>query len=153
MGSWAPYDAHVNRLTVAIGALLLASLSCNGGLQDTPIARHRGGLSGNDAEMTGQLVLEDGCLLLIDEFEARWLPLFPKAATWDDQNQEVRLEGTRLAVGSRVGLGGGVAFEDLETEDAAAELADIPWSDPPGAQCRFYGAWWVGRPRALGPDP
>ena len=78
---------------------------------DIPFATwHREGGPGFalGASCGGRLVLIEGCLYIGDSRgPGRTLPVFPDAATWDEETQTIELDGNKAAVGEAVALGGG----------------------------------------------
>lgn len=74
------------------------------------------------AQVLGTLKLADGCLMV--EFEGHEYPLvLPDVAVWDEQAQEVAIEGRTYAMGDEVSWGG-----------AYGPRGDVPESCPLDAE-------------------
>lgn len=63
---------------------------------------------GPGALLEGRLMLEDGCLYVLEtHFGDRWLPAFPADAHWDEATRTLSLDGRSVTAGEEVRLGGG----------------------------------------------
>lgn len=78
------------------------------------------------AQVLGTLKLANGCLMV--EFEGHEYPLvLPDVATWDEQTEEVTIEGRAYAMGDDVAWGGGYGpgAEVPDTCPTGAEAARV----------------------------
>lgn len=85
---------------------------------DGPVAYQAGGPNGEEAEVGGILVLDDGCLYLDTGLARRSAVLWPNGTRWDPATRSVvMIDGVQAPLGSRLVGGGG--YGDLSEPDAA----------------------------------
>ena len=63
-----------------------------------------------EADLKGELVLEDDCIRVIDENDTSYLPIWPKHFKLNVNDQDIRISdnsGASLSVGEEVYIGGG----------------------------------------------
>lgn len=85
---------------------------------------------GDGALLEGTVTVTDGCLLIVDDLDQTWLPIFQRPrTTWDGTT--VTYNGTPYRDGSHIRLGGG-GVDDAGSADYA----------PDG--CEFDYAFYVG---------
>lgn len=77
---------------------------------------------GNDGRLEGNLWVSETCLIVVDELDQRWLPIFQRPrTTWDGNT--LTYNGKSYADGSTISLrGGGV---DVEMADYAPYPCDF----------------------------
>ena len=104
-----------------------------------PVAIHSGTWSEDDGAITGTLVEEDGCLVIVTAGQ-RMLPAFADdRVTWDPPSHTLRVHGVEFRSGTVVRLGGG-----------GGSRHDLPpgtsWVNAPPDSCRYDTIWFVQPP-------
>jgi len=117
-------------IVVAAAVLLMASCGLDGA--DEGLATYkRTGSGGHAALLSGTLTLTDGCLYVVDEFGASWVPVFPRG--------EARLRDGELTYANRTVPIGQVA--ELGGGQFSGTNPDVDWEVPEG--CRTEQMWIV----------
>jgi len=107
-------------------------------IAESPLVLHTWNEAGFGADLSGRLVLEDGCLYIVsDDSGGRWLPSWPYPGTdWD--GTAVVSEGAVIPLGELAVFGGG------EGDLTEANVEGLDWVNPPDPACLTTGkAWWV----------
>lgn len=128
--------------TLAVLTFLAGVARCGDqplGRETGPLALYRGEPSGDEALLSGSLVLESECLYIQTVGGGavqRYLVVFSDRGTrWDAGQQTVRRTGANaLRVGARVSLGGGEMFGG----------GGIAWAVPPKDGCDQRFIWVAG---------
>lgn len=110
---WLPYDPDMRTYLALAATAVLVLAGCGAEPEKAPldapipfVTHHVDKDAGMPAaEVRGTLVLPDGCLMV--DLEGDVYPLvLPDVATWDEQAQEVTIDGRTFAVGDEVSWGG-----------------------------------------------
>ena len=104
------------KLLAIIAAICAAALSgCSGGV-DGPVVGGNRSLSGEDAAVSGEVVIEGRCLYLrIPDTDQRFPVVWPHGTSWDDSDSAIVLsDGTLIREGDVVSGGGGYHSEDFD---------------------------------------
>ena len=131
-------------VTLAVAALVLG-LACNDD-DDTapdlvaPVAIHDSTWNYDDALLSGALVEEDGCLVVVAA-DHRILPAFPDdGVIWDPPSHVLTVKGVQFRPGTEVHFGG-------SQSSASRQLpADLHWVNAPADTCRYDTIWLAGPP-------
>lgn len=93
---------------------------------------------GQQALLVGQLVLERGCLYVVNTRGERWIPVFRSpGTTWSTVLQTIETSsGDKFQVGRAIRLAGGVS-------------SPVSWVRPPAANCLGPSYWLVTEPFKL----
>jgi hypothetical protein len=131
-----PKAVHYSSAVVAF-ALMMGG--CNSTAIDYgPLAVYSGERTEDDASLEGTLVLDGGCLYVVDpEFQQRWLVAVPSGARWDNDEDALELDGKRLPAGASVSLSGSYL-------DSAGVVPGLEWDRPPGSECGVNRTFVVG---------
>jgi hypothetical protein len=111
---------------LCIAAAGIAGCGAAGGVDGPVLTSGRGGGGGNDAEVTGTVILEDECLVM--QLEGNRYPVvWPSGTRWQPEPPAVLLASGTVPIGGEVSGGGGYyspedlqALPDEVTEAAAA---------------------------------
>lgn len=113
----------MNRPAVILVAVLATTTACSvGGEIDGPLLRSTGSSGGgSDAIVAGEVVLDDGCLLL----DGRTPVVWPDGTTWQADPAAVVLPGGEVVeTGGMVHGSGGFHDRDQVASMITAEIAD-----------------------------
>jgi hypothetical protein len=114
-------------LSTLVGTLVAGCQSPN-----IPIYVDRGESLG--ALVTGELAIQDGCLVL-NTTDTAYLVIWPPGTIWDDVTDTVTVRGQQARVGGSVTLGGG--------EGEAGPVDDMSdWITAPSEECLSIGRVW-----------
>lgn len=79
--------------------------------------------AGDSAALVGTLTVDETCLVIVDEFDARWLPVFQRPrTTWDGTT--LTYNGRPYRDGSTIRLAGG-GTDDTSSADYAPESCEF----------------------------
>lgn len=113
---------------VLLGVSAMTGCGVAGSVRDDVATYSRTGPGGDAALLHGELRDQGGCVVVVDEFGATWVPVFPDDVAWTGDSAEVG--GEQLRIGTDVDLGGG-----------EATARDQDWRVP--ADCPAGVAFWV----------
>jgi hypothetical protein len=108
--------------TMAVTAAMLVVSSCSGGV-DGPVVEGNRRSGGEEAEVFGQVVIEDECIYLdVSEVDTRYPVIWPHGTRWDSIGLAVVLpDGTHVIEGVEVYGGGGYHHLDRLNDDTTSE--------------------------------